>query len=58
MAKDSLRKEFRVKGVSNQLFDDVRTISKNMGITMSGFLKAKIREVVDSTPDHLRKSAS
>lgn len=49
------RDELRLKGVSKSLKAEIRNISKNSGVTMSGFLKTKIREIVESYPPHMRR---
>jgi hypothetical protein len=43
--------EIRIPGVSNKLKSDIKSIASDMGITVAGFLKPKLREIVN---DHLK----
>ena len=44
----------KIKGVPPNLKMDLKTISKNSGLTMTAFIKQKLRQVVDSAPEHLK----
>jgi hypothetical protein len=57
MAKATERSEIRLKGVSNQLKHDLTNISKNTGLTLSGFVKSKLREIAESYPDRMKIAA-
>jgi hypothetical protein len=47
--------EIRITGVSKKLRDELLGISKHHSVSMPDFLKPKIREIVDSYPDRIRK---
>jgi hypothetical protein len=57
MANTDERSYIKLTGVSSQLKDDLVTISKNSGLTLSAFLKAKLRDIVEMTPPQLRRKA-
>ena len=46
--------EVRMRGVSKKLVNELVNISKNIGIDLSDMLKPKLREIVDSYPDHFK----
>jgi len=50
------RSKIILKGVPNQLKNDLKIISKNNGLTMSGYIKSKLREIVESCPPNLRRT--
>lgn len=39
--------EIRITGVSESIKEDLSTIAKDMGVTLSGYLKPKLREIAD-----------
>jgi hypothetical protein len=47
--------EIRIKVVSKTLHDELISIAKHHSVCVSSFLKPKIREIVDSYPDRIRK---
>lgn len=49
-----MAKEVRVRGVNNQIVDDLEAIAKNLGITVTALLKPKLREIRDSYPEKMR----
>lgn len=50
--------EIRIKGVSQQVHEDLKQISKNEGTNLSDLLKPHLRAIRDSYPDYMRKSDS
>lgn len=47
--------EARVRGLSKKLSKQLFNISKNLGVSISSILKPKIKEIVDSYPDHIKQ---
>lgn len=47
--------EIRIVGVSPSLHDDLRNISRNLGITTTALLKPKLREIADSYEAHMKQ---
>jgi len=47
--------EVRVRGVSLQLAEELNNIADNIGITLTAFLKPKLREIANSYPEKMRK---
>lgn len=47
--------EFRITGVSEKMKREAFNIADNIGITTSAFLKQKIREIIDSYPEHMKQ---
>lgn len=43
-----------IKGFPADLKDAIKIIAKNQGISMSAFIKTKMREIVNSCPDHMK----
>jgi len=48
-------KEVRIYGVSVGTADALLNLSNNLGITVTQLMKPKLREVLDSYPDHLKQ---
>jgi DNA-binding transcriptional regulator WhiA len=46
--------EVRVKGVSKQIHDELQSIAKNHGVTISQFLRPKLREIINAYPESMR----
>lgn len=47
--------EIRVTNVSKKVKKDLINIAKYNGLTLTQFLKLKFREIVDNTPEHMKK---
>lgn len=54
MAKDQMS----IRGVNDQLKQDLKNIADNLGDSVSSLIKPKLRELRDSYPEHLRKPKS
>lgn len=54
MGKNESGKVLFIPNMPDKLKEDLISISKNMGITLSQFLKMKLREIRDSYPEHMR----
>lgn len=48
------RKNFRISQIPSSVRDQLKTIAKNSNYTMSGLMRPKIRELIDSFPEHLK----
>jgi|GEM_PF-1551016 len=48
--------EVRTRGVSPRVAMELHNICKNLGVSVSDFLKPKLREIVDSYPEHMKKA--
>lgn len=46
--------EVRIKGVSENTHQQICNISDHLGVTISQFLRPKLREIIDSYPEHMR----
>lgn len=44
----------KIKGVPTNLKKDLKTISKNSGLTMTAFIKQKLRQIVESSPEQMK----
>lgn len=44
----------RIKGVGEKLKDQLKTIAKNKGITLSGYLRPELRKLAESEPERLK----
>lgn len=47
--------EIRIKGVSSQLKTDLKNISRNTGLTLAGYVKWKLKEIVAATPATMKR---
>ncbi len=48
-------REIRVRGVGEQLQNDLTNISKNLGIDVSALVKPKLWEIANSYPEHMKQ---
>lgn len=48
-------KEIRIYGIQPSVAQTLENIADNLGVTVTQYLKPKIRDIVDSAPDHLKK---
>ena len=46
--------QIKVKGVPEDIYNDLMNIAKNNGTPLSAILRPKLREIRDSYPPHLR----
>lgn len=46
--------EIRCRGISPILEEQLNNIAGNLGITLTQFLKPKLREIADSYPDKMK----
>jgi predicted DNA-binding protein len=46
--------ELRIRRFSPTLKNDLKNISKNTGISMASFVKAKLREIADAYPTQMK----
>jgi gas vesicle protein len=51
----SKKSEVRVRGVAEQINNDLNNIASNLGTNLSDLLKPKLREIRDSFPEELRR---
>jgi hypothetical protein len=47
--------QIKVKGVPEDIYNDLMNIAKNNGTPLSAILRPKLREIRDSFPLHLRQ---
>jgi predicted DNA-binding protein len=45
----------KITGVSQKIKDELNNISSNAGIPLSQILKPKLREIVDSYPEDMKR---
>lgn len=55
MADQRNHDEIRIRGVAPSMKQDINNIAGNLGITVTDFLKPKLREIVDQAPEHLKR---
>ena len=56
MAKEKSKYPYlAVYGVNSSVHEELKNISKNLGIDLSALIKPKLRELRDSYPEALRK---
>lgn len=48
------KKEIKLEGIPQETFDQLKTISKNLGVSISPFLKIKLLEKINEFPDHMK----
>lgn len=48
------RSEIRLEGVPSKTKNELKNIAKNLGVTLNGFLKPKLKEIADSYPEELK----
>lgn len=48
--------EIRIRGVGKDLLEQLTVISKNAGVPLSALLKTKLREIVASYPESMRRA--
>lgn len=47
--------EIRIRGVRQDIITQLRNISDHLGVTVNDMLKPKLREIIDSYPEHYKK---
>jgi len=47
--------ELRIRGVSQNVKKELKTIASNKGVTLAGYLKPKLREIIDAERDDLKR---
>jgi len=55
MANEERLPKLVIYGISPNLKNQLCNICKNIGVTSSSFLKTKIRDIVDSYPEEMKK---
>ena len=50
-----LKPELRITGVSEKTQTEIINIAKNLGVSMSTFMRPKITEIAASYPEHMKK---
>jgi hypothetical protein len=48
--------ELRIYGVANIIYDQISNIAANSGVGMSALLKPHLRKIIDSYPEHMRRT--
>lgn len=56
--RSELDTELRIKGVSTKTKEEVMNIAGHLGITMSAFLKPKLKEIINTYPEKMREPQS
>lgn len=52
---NKLDSEIRITNVSHKMKSELKNIARHYGLSMSSFLKPKVRELIDSHPIHIRE---
>lgn len=47
--------ELRIQGVSKKTHDEINNIAKNLGVSISTFLRPKLTEIAASFPDKMKQ---
>lgn len=54
--KNNKQTELRITGISPKVFNDVKNIAENAGVTMSNLLRPEITKIVESYPERMKMS--
>lgn len=56
--KQTRNPELRIQGVSATTHDQLKNIAKNSGVTISAFLRPKLKDILNSYPDRMKQPPS
>jgi hypothetical protein len=55
MEKKQALKPLRIEGVHDDLHEELKNIASHCGVTISNFMRPKLRDISNSYPDHMKK---
>jgi hypothetical protein len=52
---DNRLREFRITGVGDTLYEEVKNVVSHIGVSMSDYLKTQIHNTIKNEPQHYKK---